>query len=64
MGTQTWGVEPERAVADVGARRTQRPVFVGRFEECTYDSEFFDVVAMFDVLEHVIDPKRTLRRST
>ena len=37
-GYETWGVEPERAVADVGARRTQRPVFVGRFEECTYDS--------------------------
>lgn len=61
-GYETWGVEPERAVADVGARRTQRPVFVGRFEECTYDSEFFDVVAMFDVLEHVIDPGENLAK--
>jgi len=53
---ETWGVEPERAIANLAAQRTGRPVFVGRFEDSTYEPEFFDVVTIFDVLEHVVDP--------
>ena len=59
-GWETYGVEPSEA----GARQAQSlglTVHHGTLESARFSDGFFDVVRLSNVLEHLSDPKETLR---
>lgn len=59
-GWDVYGVEPS-ADAAIMARQEDLPVFTGSIEQADFPSGFFDVVTLWDVIEHVHDPSATLR---
>lgn len=54
------GVEPVASAANFARERFGLPVFQGTLLESNYPDSFFDVVTMWDVLEHVADPHAQL----
>ena len=60
FGWQVHGVEPNQSAADYAHRVLDLAVHAGTLEEAAYDDDMFDVVRLWDVFEHVIDPKGTL----
>lgn len=63
-GVEVYGLEPDVRNAEIARRRTQRPVYVGALERLPEEvrTEPFDVVTLFDVLEHLPDDVGALRR--
>lgn len=60
-GWDAWGVEPSRwAVEQAQARNLQ--VIQGTLTEAAFPDERFDVVTLWDVIEHLPDPMGELRR--
>ena len=60
-GWNTWGVEPSQwAVAQAQARRLR--VIEGMLADTPFEAEYFDVVTLWDVIEHLPDPLGDLRR--
>lgn len=59
-GWQITGVEPNAEAAAYGRDTLGLDIFVGTLEEVTLPAGAFDVVTLWDVLEHVHDPKVTL----
>ncbi|MCC6165591.1 MAG: class I SAM-dependent methyltransferase [Caldilineaceae bacterium] len=60
----TWelhGVELTPEVAKIARRERSLDVFAGTLEEASYPDQSFDVVTLWDVLEHLHDPTATLR---
>jgi SAM-dependent methyltransferase len=60
LGMKAEGVEPS-PIAAQKAREAGLIVFCGILEEAKYDSESFDCISMFHVLEHTHDPVELLR---
>jgi SAM-dependent methyltransferase len=62
-GWRVSGVEISRKVVEryLGEKAKTWDVFNGRLEEARYPDAAFDVVTMFDVIEHLADPPATLR---
>jgi SAM-dependent methyltransferase len=60
LGMQARGVEPS-PVAAQKAREAGLDIFEGVLENAKYDSESFDSISMFHVLEHTHDPVGLLR---
>ncbi len=60
-GFEAYGVElSERAVQYAREVLGLAHVLQGNVEDISFSSDFFDVITMFDVLEHVPSPRRTL----
>ncbi len=60
-GWDAWGVEPSRwAVAQAKARNLQ--VLQGTLADAPFPPDYFDVVTLWDVIEHLSDPMEELRR--
>lgn len=59
-GWQTTGVELSPYAAEYAQKTFGLDVRVGTVEQAQFPDNSFDVVTMWDVLEHVIDPKVTL----
>lgn len=60
FGWRAQGVEPSRTAAEYARRRFGLDVFGGRLEEARFADASFDAVTLWDVLEHVHDPRATL----
>jgi 2-polyprenyl-3-methyl-5-hydroxy-6-metoxy-1,4-benzoquinol methylase len=60
-GWESYGVEPVTYAAELAQKKTQANIFVGTLMEIHYPADFFDVVTLWDVLEHVADPIGILR---
>lgn len=56
------GIEPVKKAADYITSRTGLPVFANRLEEFTGNNDHFDIVTMWDVLEHFVDPIEILKK--
>jgi 2-polyprenyl-3-methyl-5-hydroxy-6-metoxy-1,4-benzoquinol methylase len=68
-GWKVFGVEPAACMANYARSHLDMDVFGGTLRDVGFPSRFFDVVTMWDVLEHMIDPhaellevQRVLRR--
>ncbi|MFC1935244.1 class I SAM-dependent methyltransferase [Chloroflexota bacterium] len=63
FGYEVYGLEPSNKLAE--ACRNQRglkEVFQGTLEEAEYPPDYFDVVTLSDVLEHLPDPTKALAK--
>ncbi len=60
-GWKVWGVEPSKWSAKFANENYKVNVKQGVLEEAKFSDNFFDVVTMWDVLEHVPDPTAELR---
>ncbi len=56
-----YGVETSEYATTFARRELRLNVFHGSVEEARFPDGYFDVVVMWDVLEHVHDPKKTLQ---
>ncbi len=61
-GWEAWGVEPSRWAAGE-ARSRGLQVIDGTLDDVHLAGESFDVITMWDVIEHLTDPLRELRES-
>jgi 2-polyprenyl-3-methyl-5-hydroxy-6-metoxy-1,4-benzoquinol methylase len=59
-GWDAYGVEFSKPAADIARDKHGLNVFKGRLEEAEYSQDFFDVVIVGDLLEHVEDPRAFL----
>ncbi len=57
---QVYGVEPISLPAQIARDRFALEVFVGKLEEANFTENYFDVITLWDVLEHVPNPSTTL----
>ena len=57
---EVWGTELSEHAAKIAQERYKLNVFQGTLEEANYPTNFFDVVTLWDVLEHLPDPSATL----
>jgi 2-polyprenyl-3-methyl-5-hydroxy-6-metoxy-1,4-benzoquinol methylase len=60
-GWQPYGVEPSRWLSAYGREKLGIDIQQGTLRETDYPDGYFDVVTMWDVLEHVTDPLCELR---
>ena len=58
---ELYGVEPNENAAKIAQEQYNLNVKVSLLEEAEYPDRFFDVVTLWDVLEHLHDPKAQLR---
>jgi 2-polyprenyl-3-methyl-5-hydroxy-6-metoxy-1,4-benzoquinol methylase len=59
-GWECYGVEPSGFAAKYAKERFQMDVYNGYLEDAKYPDNFFDVVTLWDVLEHISDPINAL----
>jgi SAM-dependent methyltransferase len=59
-GWQVQGVEPAAYVADYAQNQLGLEVFKGTLEEAQFPEESYEVVTIWDALEHMPDPHKTL----
>ena len=55
-GWQTYGIEPSKWMSDWGNKKFNVNIKNGTLKDAKLQDEFFDVVTMWDVLEHTSDP--------
>jgi ubiquinone/menaquinone biosynthesis C-methylase UbiE len=60
-GWQTYGVEPSKWLCEYGRKQFDLDITQGTLHEAAYPNNYFDVVTVWDVLEHVPDPNAELR---
>jgi len=62
-GWETWGVEPNPTTAQYARDQAGLNVKTGILEESNFSAEFFDVITLWHVFEHVFDPRSTLNEA-
>ncbi|MBU1147869.1 MAG: class I SAM-dependent methyltransferase [Candidatus Omnitrophica bacterium] len=60
-GYQACGVEPSLWMCKIAKERYGVSVFPGTLEAAGFKDDSFDIITMWDVLEHVPDPMKTLK---
>lgn len=62
---EMWGLDVSAHATDVARRRNSAMasrIFTGPVEEQTFQPSFFDAIVMWDVIEHIWDPRGVLAR--
>lgn len=59
-GWSVLGIEPSQWAVEYARKKLNLNVLQGAFEDFKFDDDSFDAVTMWDVLEHLPDPKSTL----
>lgn len=59
-GLVTFGVELSKEAVQI-ARQKHKNIFNGILENSKYPDSFFDIIALFDIIEHVLDPRTTIK---
>jgi len=57
-----FGIEMSRESAKVAEAKTGAEVFVGEILDAPFKSDMFDVITCFDVLEHLYEPQRVMKK--
>ncbi len=57
---ETWGVEPSEHAARIAREKYGLNVFRGDLFQANYQENFFDVITLWDVLEHLPDPSKEM----
>lgn len=57
---ETYGVEPSPALSDMARRYFGLNVITGYLKDAKFADNFFDIVTMTDVFEHIVEPKKVL----
>jgi SAM-dependent methyltransferase len=60
-GWETYGVEPNEGAAEYARRQIGLRVFTGDLKSASFSKAYFDVVTMWEVLEHLYDPLDTIK---
>ncbi|MEM7819495.1 MAG: class I SAM-dependent methyltransferase [Candidatus Aenigmatarchaeota archaeon] len=60
-GWETYGNDISKYISDFAKKKMKLNVFYGTIEQIKYPKEFFDTITLFDVIEHLPDPKKTLK---
>ncbi len=58
-GADTYGVEINTKTANAGIR-AELNIFIGFLEDAKFQDNYFDIVHLGDILEHVTDPRKLL----
>ncbi len=58
------GVEPSRWAVDMIEAPLRENVFLGTFEDTSFPDDTFDLVVLWETLEHIEDPSATLRKAS
>jgi len=61
-GWETYGVETSEISAKIAERDLGRPIHVGTLETAPFEDSFFDTITMFDVIEHLRNPRSYIER--
>jgi len=56
------GIEPSRWAAELAAGKTGARVVCGGWDDASLPSDYFDIVTIWDVIEHLEDPSACLRQ--
>lgn len=59
-GWETYGVEISKDAAELARKRYGLEVLTGTLDEASFKPNFFDVVTIWDVIEHVENPMQTM----
>lgn len=62
-GWETYGVEPSKWMSEWGNKRFDVNIKNGILREAEFPDNFFDVITMWDVLEHTADPMKEIAES-
>lgn len=62
FGTNVVGVEMDEQIAQSAQKRTGLPIYSGGLAHQEFNNSEFDVICMFDVIEHFSEPKTELER--
>ena len=62
LGWETYGIDFQEGSSRYAREVLGLDVFSGRLEEVSYPKDFFDIIILFHVLEHLSDPLKTLEK--
>ncbi|OGD56966.1 hypothetical protein A2V71_03240 [Candidatus Berkelbacteria bacterium RBG_13_40_8] len=62
-GWEPYGVEISKTSASYAKKAFKLPIFAGTLEEAKYPSNFFKVITMWDLVEHLSEPLATLKET-
>ncbi len=62
LGCESFGIEPNTGYGTFAKDNYGVDVFLGMYQDSTFARESFDVLSLFQVLEHLADPVEDLRR--
>ncbi len=60
-GFEVWGTEISPSAAAIASKKFPGQIFEGKLESADYPDNFFDVICLTDVLEHLPNPLETVR---
>lgn len=60
LGWKVQGLEPAQEHAEYGKRKEGLEIVSAPMEEADFEAQRFDVISLWDVIEHVHDPRMTL----
>lgn len=58
---KVWGVEPGKAIVKKADSKIKKQIIVDVFKKGQFKSDYFDVICMFQVLDHLVDPNEALQ---
>lgn len=63
LGWDCYGVEPSEFAANYARKRFNLNIYNGYIENADYPNSFFDVITLWDVLEHTRNPEEVLQKT-
>lgn len=62
LGWEVYGVEPSKWLIDFAEKKFKLKLVCGSIKNTAFSPNYFDVIVLADVLEHLVNPKEELER--